>query len=369
MREELSTPTFLVDEAKARSNIERIAAKAARCGAAFRPHFKTHQSLFIGNWYRDYGVDRITVSSVTMAGIFAAGGWRDLTIAFPVNLRELGSIDELAGKVDLGLLVDSEAAVEALAAALTHAVRLWIKVDLGTHRCGIPAAEGDAVLRLARTAAAIPRLRIAGLLAHDGRTYSARGREAVERLYREGRDALLDLKARLAASGFPGLAVSYGDTPTASLVEDFSGIDELRPGNFVYYDLQQRELGSCSDSDIAAAVACPVVGIYPERGEAVVYGGAVHLSKQDEVMADGRGCYGAAFRSASGGVGARGRPDCSWGGFVEGAYLRSLSQEHGVAVLPSDELARLRLGDLLLVCPVHSCLAQDLLRGSTKILR
>jgi D-serine deaminase-like pyridoxal phosphate-dependent protein len=118
-------------------------------------------------------------------------------------------------------------------------------------------------------------------------------------------------------------------------------------------------IGACGADDIAAAVACPIVGIYPARGEAVLYGGAVHLAKQDEVMPDGRKSFGSIFRPGEGGA--------PWGGIVEGAYIRSVSQEHGVVVLPPAELDRLRLGDLAFVCPVHSCLAQDLLKGSTMV--
>lgn len=359
MFETVTAPTFVVDAEKARRNIERVAAKASRSGSTLRPHFKTHQSFEVGRMFRDRGVRAITVSSVAMARRFAEGGWDDITIAFPVNVRELAAIDELAGRVGLGLLVDCEEAIERLSSGLKNAVGLWIKIDLGTRRCGVPVSDRETVLRLLRFAAKSRNLRIAGILTHDSRTYGAVGREAVDQLYRQGCDALTALRDDLAAEGFPGLLVSYGDTPTASLVDDFSGIDELRPGNFVYYDLQQYLIGACGAEDIAAAVACPVVGIYPSRGEAVLYGGAVHLAKQDQVILDGRRSFGALFKP--------GQDGAPWGGFVEGAYIRSVSQEHGVAVLPPAELARLRLGDLVFVCPVHSCLAQDLLKGNTLI--
>ena len=58
----------------------------------FRPHFKTHNSAFIGNWFRKLGIHSITVSSVSMAKFFSAYGWRDITIAFPVNPLEIGAI-------------------------------------------------------------------------------------------------------------------------------------------------------------------------------------------------------------------------------------------------------------------------------------
>jgi hypothetical protein len=40
-----------------------------------------------------------------MARFFADHGWQDITIAFPVNVRQLPALDSLAGRVRLGLLV------------------------------------------------------------------------------------------------------------------------------------------------------------------------------------------------------------------------------------------------------------------------
>ena len=90
-------PTLLLDERRARRNIERMARKAAAAGLRFRPHFKTHQSAAVGDWFRAAGVDAITVSSVDMGLYFAAHGWRDLTVAFSANVLESDKIDSLAG--------------------------------------------------------------------------------------------------------------------------------------------------------------------------------------------------------------------------------------------------------------------------------
>jgi D-serine deaminase-like pyridoxal phosphate-dependent protein len=58
--------------------------------------------------------------------------------------------------------------------------------------------------------------------------------------------------------------------------------------------------------------------------------------------------------------------DTDWGAPIEGAWLRSLSQEHGVVradpAVFSAVFAKLRVGDLLAVVPIHSCLTSDLLK-------
>lgn len=75
-------------------------------------------------------------------------------------------------------------------------------------------------------------------------------------------------KNALSEAGLPDLLFSIGDTPSCSIAEAFPPpIDEIRPGNFIFYDLFQVSLGACRDEDIAAAVACPVISKHPERQE------------------------------------------------------------------------------------------------------
>lgn len=101
----ISRPALLINENQARENIRKMADKARLSSVDFRPHFKTHQSIQIGRWFRDYGTTKITVSSVEMAAYFASDGWDDITIAFPLNYRQLSEIEELAADVHLGILV------------------------------------------------------------------------------------------------------------------------------------------------------------------------------------------------------------------------------------------------------------------------
>lgn len=349
-------PTLLLDAGRARRNIERMAGKAAAAGVRFRPHFKTHQSAAVGEWFRACGVESITVSSVAMARYFADHGWRDITIAFPVNVRELAQIDALAGEARLHLLVDSVAAVERLESGLSNHADVWVEIDTGYIRSG---AAWDGVERLAALAAALAssrRLALRGVLTHAGHTYKARAAETVQALYAETATRLAAARTTLEAAGpFQCLEISTGDTPGCSLVHDFGEADEIRPGNFVFYDLTQLEIGACAEHDIAVAVACPVVGVYPDRSKIILYGGAVHLSKDWLELADGSPHFGRVALPVGPG----------WGPLLPGVHLRSVSQEHGIvhadAAAWNGELAGLRVGDVLAVLPVHSCLTADLL--------
>ncbi len=344
----IQTPTLLINPAVARENIHRMAEKARRQGVRFRPHFKTHQSAAIGEWFRAEGVQAITVSSLSMAEYFARHGWQDITVAFSANLREMDRLIRLARETRLGVLVESPEVVRALDAALPAPVDAWIKIDAGAHRTGLAWEDPAPVRTLAETLTATRNLRLRGLLTHAGQTYSARGPADVTRIYLETVDRMNGLRDALAAGGLPGLELSVGDTPGSTCSPDLGRVDEIRPGNFVFFDVYQMEHGICAPNQIAVALACPVVALHPERREVVLYGGAIHLSK--DVLIDGQKMdYGRlAFPDETPGKG--------WSDPIPGAYLRSLSQEHGVAVIPGPEFERIHPGDLLCVLPIHSCL-------------
>lgn len=351
---DLQGPTLLVDVARAKANIHRMVQKAAANDLRLRPHFKTHQAHAAGRWFRDAGVTAIAVSSMDMALYFAADGWTDITVALPVNVRDAARIDTLAGKIDLGVLVDAPEAVTALDAALQHTVHAWIEVDIGDGRSGIPWENTRDLIALAQTITAADNLQLRGILAHAGHSYAARGADEIRAVHDTSMQRLQHVKAALRLGGFPDLQVSTGDTPTCSVAESFPGIDEIRPGNFVYYDLMMVQIGACTHADIAVALACPVVSKSTERQEIVLHGGGVHLSK-DFMMEGDRRVYGRLTWMQEG----------EWQPPMAKCYLRSISQEHGVLKVTPDFFKTAQIGDLLLILPVHSCMTADLMKRFT----
>jgi len=342
-------PTILVNVEQAKRNINRMAKKALDRGVRFRPHFKTHQSAAIGEWFRQAGVTAITVSSVDMALYFYRHGWDDITIAFPVNLRQIGSINDLAQSVHLGLLVESIETVDYLETQLTAPVDVWIEIDDGTNRSGVRWDNPEEVLQLVAALGANRLIRTRGLLTHAGRIYRAGSPVEIQHIYHETVERMNAVRQYLAGLGF-SLEISVGDTPGCTLCVDLGSVDEIRPGNFVLYDAIQMALGVCTIQEIAAVVACPVVAKYPKRGEVVIYGGAVHLSK-DTVNVDGQNVYGLVVH-----VERKNISDRPWLSTVEGGYVTRLTQEHGVVALPEPALNRVKTGELLYVIPAHSCL-------------
>ena len=64
--------------------------------------------------------------------------------------------------------------------------------------------------------------------------------------------------------------LSLGSTPTMAVAQDLSGIDEVRPGNSVFFDVTQVQLGACQLEDVAFSVLTSVISTSRERAEAVV---------------------------------------------------------------------------------------------------
>ena len=329
------------------NNISRMAGKAKRQGVRLRPHFKTHQSHEIGRWFRNEGITSCTVSSLQMAQYFAADGWNDITVAFPLNVPESPLINRLASAVTLHIMVCVPGVLPQLVEHLHHPVKVFIEVDTGYHRTGVDPDDQETIATLLEEIDASELFQFAGFISHAGNTYQCRDGLGVEAIHQAEVRAMKALRSRYH-SGYPGLILSVGDTPSASLADSLEGVDEIRPGNFVFYDLTQQAIGSCQLDQIALTMACPVVAVYPARKEIIIYGGGVHFAKDNLTTPDGITHYGLVVKRYAGNSE---RP-------VEPMYIKSLSQEHGIIVAPQG-VGDIQPGDGLGILPVHACLTAD----------
>lgn len=345
----ITSATVLIDSYRAKRNIERMQRKAQAAGVRLRPHFKTHQSVEIGRWFRDAGTQHIAVSSLQMAQQFERAGWRDIMLAIPLNPRELAGLNRLAGDCHLTVTIEHEDALQTLQ-QLNHDVDVVIEVDAGYGRTGIDWQQGQRIATLANAALQLPQVARVGLMLHAGNSYQACGDAAIAAVHHQSLQRLASLREHMLEPAASQLFVSAGDTPTCSRMQEFPGVDEIRPGNYVFYDLQQQHIGACDWDDIALTLACPVIARYPERGEVVVHAGAVHLSKDflhAPTRFTGKPCYGQVMQMSSDG----------WHGSpVADAFVHALSQEHGKVRMPPELLNKTQLGDLLLIAPAHACL-------------
>ena len=342
-------PTVLLNSKICRENIHRMAEKARQNNLHFRPHFKTHQSAEISNWFREEGVTRITTSSLTMAEYFTEAGWEDITVAFPVNVLEVEKINRLAGQISLNLLVVHSEVLEDLLKELKHEVGIYIKIDVGTHRTGVEPDDETGLEAIFEKIEQSNLLNFKGFLAHAGHTYRAKSHSEIQKIHEDSTAILRNLKAKYQ-SRFPNLEVSTGDTPSCSVAEGWEGIDEIRPGNFVFYDVVQTQISSCELKDIAVVLACPIVAKHENRKEIIVYGGGIHLSKDRMTTREGRTHFGLPVLLNEDG----------WDLPFDDTYVKGISQEHGVIKCGNEFFDKVEVGDVIGILPVHSCMTVDL---------
>lgn len=315
-----------------------MAERAAAAGVDFRPHFKTHQSTVVGNWVRDAGVSGITVTSPSMGAYFARDGWRDMTIAFPFYpgmIRELQELEQLAA---LRLFVNNTEQVQLINRDLQNRTMIYIEIDAGYGRSGVPAGDSETIDALIKMISKSEKTEFHGFYIHDGGTYAARSESEIEKMIKPSADALVRLK-----SDYPEARISLGDTPSASKSDRIHEMDEITPGNFVFYDWMQVNIGSCSLDDVALFALLPAAQSIADGKKAILHGGAVHLSK-DTIQVNGSTTYGQAVELNSDKTEA-----------IEGTYLSALSQEHGT-LTGYNHVQH----DPVWICPVHSCLTANL---------
>ncbi|MCK5050370.1 MAG: alanine racemase [Candidatus Cloacimonetes bacterium] len=345
----ITKPTLLLDLQKCKNNILRMVDKADKNNLIFRPHFKTHQSLQIGEIFKEFGIDKITVSSVEMAQYFADSGWNDITIAFPFNPLEITEIENLAGKNNLNILISSKDSAEKLMQITHKELNYFIEIDTGYHRSGILAED---ILQIEKTITLLKKQHnFIGFLTHSGHTYQANSTDEILTIHQKTIEKMSILKNKFSLE-FPELIMSIGDTPSCTLAKDFGNVDEIRPGNFVFFDLMQYNLGVCKFEEIAVCVACPVVDINLERNEVVIYGGGVHLSKEF-IMQNGEKNFGQVVKLN----------ETGWQKHAEISYIKALSQEHGIIKASNQLINEISIGDVVGIIPVHSCMIANLMKA------
>ena len=353
----ITRPTLLLDENKCRKNIQKMTAKARRLEVKLIPHMKTPQSAEIAGWCADEGVEAITVSSIKMAAYFAEAGWRDITVAFPVNVLEIAEINRmLAMGVDLKLFLLDSGVAQKLNEGLTHKAGVLIELDAGYNRTGVSTEATSEIQSLARVISESENLKLYGLYCHPGNTYHTEGPGEIKALWAEAISKIAQVKELLQPQ-FPQLKVRMGDTPGCTLVEDMAGIDEISAGNFIFYDLVMNYLDVCHESDIAVAMACPVVAKNADRRELVMHGGAVHFSKDHLFDEQERKFFGEVVILA----------ENDWSPIINGIRVKSLSQEHGVLEASQEIFDQIEIGDVLGVLPIHSCLTANLMKSYTTL--
>jgi D-serine deaminase-like pyridoxal phosphate-dependent protein len=342
--ETLKTPSLVLDILKVKRNAERMSWRIKQFGADLRPHIKTHKCIEVARIQTAGHSGAVTVSTLAEARAFAANGFTKITYAVPIESGKFNEAIEISRDCELSLITDDVDVPDQLNDAATQAnvhLNIFLKVDCGYHRCGVePNPEATEIPRRITSAS---NLRFAGILTHAGHSYNCQTKPEVLALAKHERDVMADFGEALRKEIGQVPIVSIGSTPTITSVDHLSGIDEVRPGNYIFFDAFQATLGSCSFDDCALTVLASVVHRDRDRRKVIIDAGAIALSKD-------RGPVGL-------------NPECGYGKVLDlngkdlNLTVSEMSQEHGVIIAKDENIFdRLRVGSRVRVLANHSCL-------------
>jgi D-serine deaminase-like pyridoxal phosphate-dependent protein len=330
---ELSTPALVIDLDVLERNLDRMALYCREHGIGLRPHTKTHKTPEVARMQLERGAIGLTVAKVGEAEVMAGIESASILVAYPVFGREkLLRLAELARSRSLLISLDSETtAVEVSRAAVERSstVGVLVEFDAGLHRCGLE--PGPACVGLARKVERLPGLEFRGLMTYAGNIWGNEEERLAETERVAGRlERALDA---FRAARIPVPIVSGGSTPAARLSHRLPGLTEIRPGTYVYNDLNTFYQGTCGLEDCAARVVATVVST-AVSGRAMIDAGSKTLSS--DLLGSG--------------------PQTGYGMILEArdAPIVKLNEEHG-HVDTSRSAYAFRVGEVVTVIPNHVC--------------
>ncbi|HEV8346790.1 MAG TPA: alanine racemase [Vicinamibacterales bacterium] len=344
---DLPTPQVLIDRPRLMRNMDYAQQLASSARVKLRPHAKTHKSPVIAKWQIDRGAAGVCCAKVGEAEVFAAAGIGDIRLPYPVNPSNAPRLLALMDRAKISIIVDHLDVARGWSGAMQRAGRtldVLVKVDVGFHRCGIDPG-GDA-LGFLQAIAAMPGLRLRGLLSHAGHGYHASSEQELCDVAQREAETLTTLRDRAMSSGIALEEISVGATPTLRFSVRQRGLTELRPGNYVYFDRTQVALGAATLDECALTVIATVVSKHP--GRIILDCGSKTLTNDQARGITPAAGYGAVL------IGDGESPRA----IDESLSIERLSEEHAtVRVIGATSLEP---GDRVRVVPNHSCVVSNL---------
>jgi D-serine deaminase-like pyridoxal phosphate-dependent protein len=327
------TPAIVIDPEILRRNLRRMADYTRAHGLNLRPHTKTHKSRSIGRMQHELGAIGLTVAKPGEAAVMAEVA-DDVLMAYPaVDAARAGQIAELARRIKITIALDSTTSADVISDAASSAgttVGVLVDIDAGLHRTGVQGPH--AALALAQHVARKPGVKLAGLMFYPGHVG---GTPADQLPVLAGIDAMLgETVALWRKSGLEAAIISGGSTPTGYQSHHVKHLTEIRPGTYVFNDMNEVRGGHATLDDCAARIHCTVMSD-AVPGQIVIDAGSKTLT-QDR-------CGPA--------------PDSGFGCVVElpDAKIVKLSEEHGQVDVRNCSGRIPKVGERVTVVPNHIC--------------
>jgi len=342
--ESIETPAVLLDRNKLTASIKKMQDLANVNHVRLRPHIKTHKSIRIANLQIEQGACGITASKVDEALVFLKAGINSITLAQP--LLTPSKIDRLfqaalESQADMRMIMDSVEGLDLIglkAEELSYMPGVFIKIDVGLNRCGLK--EGDErIVSLAETIHNHPSLKFCGLLSHAGHAYGAADGNGVARIAENERLQMLRIKDALEKENLQVPEISVGSTPTVLGAENFEGVTEIRPGNYVFLDQNPLRLGLVQPGEVSLTVLATIIS---KNSDYFI------TDAGSKTLTSDQGAHGIATKPGFG----IGYPAENYDEQANPLIVAKLSEEHGF--VPREGID-LQLGSKIRIIPNHSC--------------
>ncbi len=346
---EIDTPALLIDLDVMERNLARVGEYCRANDLRLRPHTKTHKSTLVGRLQLASGAVGLTVAKVGEAEVMAGSGTPDLLLHYPpIGRSKLERLMEVARKTRVTVALDSLAAARQLSDAARAArveVGVLAEADVGLGRVGV--APGEELVQLAECVARLPHVVFEGITFYPGHIKDA-GEHGAAQLAELGR-LIQSMLADLRRAGLQVNVVSGGSTPSLFHSHELRGLNEIRPGTYVFNDMNTVRSGGCELKDCAAAILVTVVST-ARKGQIIVDGGSKTFSSDRSLIA-GDNTFGRVADAPE-------------------AAFRQMNEEHGYVDV-TRTTREFAVGDRLRIIPNHICTAVNLheqvygIRGET----
>ncbi|KAA8644912.1 uncharacterized protein ATNIH1004_009123 [Aspergillus tanneri] len=391
----LPRPCAVLDAAILRRNCDKMRRAMKALNVGFRAHVKTHKTwqvtqLQMGEENTDVNLVASTVNEiehlVVLLKDFKAKGRRiNVLYGIPLVPSQVPRLAQLAcelGEGSISVMIDHPDQLSYLErfSAITHfPACVFLKVDTGYHRAGLPpiALNKNGLLEKLADAEKLGFARLLGVYSHSSLSYSGTTpQQAMAHLTSEiigCRDAVqhhqhllphrklvLSVGATPQAAAMQNLVQERKPTPETKALKDLLRCPlpstdleiELHAGNYAVLDMQQLETNADArgnpEEEIAISVIAEVCSLYNDgersRPEALLAAGTLALGREPCHSYSGWGVVGNWRRATA----------------TPRLIVGRISQEHSIVSweMESDEIPKipLEISQAVRIYPNHACI-------------
>ncbi len=337
--EMLDTPCLVVDLDILESNISNMAHTVSSHGVNLRPHIKTHKTPSVGKMQLSYGAVGITTAKLSEARVFADEGFDDILLAYQVvGKQKIKQLIELAKRVKLRSCVDNLEVAQALSeAAISAGIQLEVLLDIdtGLERTGCPPEEAkDLGTRIAK----LDGLNLVGVFSFAGYRPGDPNPDVRKKWARNEAETAVAVALYLQNKGIPAYTVSVSGTPGTPFAIEVDGVTEVRPGTYVFGDMNYARLGIHGIDACALKIRSTIMS-KPCQNRAVLDAGTkVLASDRPSVLKSP--VFGQITMHPN-------------------SQITRVWEEHSVVELDESDFSR-QVGDVVEVVPNHACVVTNL---------